>query len=239
MRGFVLWIVWGSLFSLSLKAQNAESSGWTASDSLKLKRMLQEQDGEVRIDRNMLDYIDFGQGVSGEQRMVTDKPWIEPDLSLPDIRNEEITPEMRQILTLTPYKASTPYNWDPVYQRKIKIDANTWRGDPFYKLRTTFRYSNRPYDPFAVGERRSLQDIEDTGQKYQMFYERANNRMVGNWATSSGGAAVSGLDFMVILTRDFWNPKARKRRARTLEVLQGYGDSVVAKLPVPVQELEK
>ena len=34
-----------------------------------------------------------------------------------------------------PYKANTRYNWDPIYQKKIKIDKNTWRGDPFYEIR--------------------------------------------------------------------------------------------------------
>jgi hypothetical protein len=33
------------------------------------------------------------------------------------------------------------------------------------------------------------------------------------------------MDFMAVFTRDFWDVKGRKRRARTLEVLKAYGDS--------------
>ena len=38
-----------------------------------------------------------------------------------------------------------------------------------------------------------------------------------------GGVKPSGLDFMQFFTKDFWNVSARKRRARTQEVLQDYG----------------
>ncbi len=41
----------------------------------------------------------------------------------------------------------------------------------------------------------------------------------------AGSAGVGGLDLMHVFTRDFLHPKARRRRARTLEVLRSYGDS--------------
>lgn len=55
--------------------------------------------------------------------------------------------------------------------------------------------------------------------------ERANNMAVGGWQGASGGG-ISGLDLMTPFTREFWNFKGRKRRARTLEVLKAYGDSI-------------
>ena len=36
---------------------------------------------------------------------------------------------------MSPYTATTPYDWDPVYQKKIRVTKNTWRGDLFYELR--------------------------------------------------------------------------------------------------------
>ena len=52
-----------------------------------------------------------------------------------------------------------------------------------------------------------------------------NNMAVGGWQGASGGG-ISGLDLMTPFTREFWNFKGRKRRARTLEVLKAYGDSI-------------
>ena len=48
---------------------------------------------------------------------------------------------------------------------------------------------------------------------------------VGSWQGASGGLGFSG-DFMAPFTKEFWNVKGRKRRARTLEVLKAYGDSI-------------
>lgn len=41
-----------------------------------------------------------------------------------------------------------------------------------------------------------------------------------------GAAKPSGLDFMGIFTKEFWNRKIKKRRAATLEALKAYGDSI-------------
>ena len=43
-----------------------------------------------------------------------------PDESLP-----EALPKPKVVLSLMPYKANTPYNWDPVFQKKIRMDKNT------------------------------------------------------------------------------------------------------------------
>ena len=43
-----------------------------------------------------------------------------------------------------------------------------------------------------------------------------------------GVSKPSGLDFMQIFTKEFWDRKTKKRRAATLEALRAYGDSITA-----------
>ena len=43
---------------------------------------------------------------------------------------------------------------------------------------------------------------------------------------------------MTPFTREFWNFKGRRRRARTLEVLKAYGDSTTVLIKHPVKELK-
>ena len=113
-------LVTGLLLSLVTLGVNAQ---WTAKDSLNLQRML-EGEGEVKLNREAIKLIDFGK-VIGAPGMSTAKSWMLPDESLPTI-----LPEKKKIvLTLYPYTANTRFDWDPVYQRKIKVDKNTWRGD--------------------------------------------------------------------------------------------------------------
>jgi hypothetical protein len=127
------------------------------------------------------------------------------------------------VLTLRPYTANTKYNWDPVYQKKITVNKNTWRSSPFYELTKLKIYTNWAKRPLDAGPRESVEQIEATGLRY-MVTERANNMAVGGWR-GVGGGGISG-DFMAPFTKDFWNIKGRKRRARTLEVLKTYGDSI-------------
>lgn len=89
-------------------------------------------------------------------------------------------PEKKVVLTLRPYTANTKYNWDPVYQKKITVNKNTWRGDPFYELTTRFIYSDWAKTPMDAGPRESIEQIEATGLRY-MVTERANNMAVGSW----------------------------------------------------------
>ena len=71
-----------------------------------------------------------------------------------------------------------------------------------------------------------MEQIEATGLRYRVT-ERANNIAVGGLQGANGGGT-SGLDLITPFTREFWNFKGRKRRARTLEVLKAYGDSTVS-----------
>ncbi|EKC53469.1 hypothetical protein OBE_12578 [human gut metagenome] len=147
--------------------------------------------------------------------------WMDFDNSLPVMPK---APEKKVVLTLRPYTANTKYNWDPIYQKKIKVDKDTWRGDEFYALKILMIPTNWAKHPFDAGPRETVEQIEATGLRYRVT-ERANNMAVGGWQGASGGG-ISGLDLMTPFTREFWNFKGRKRRARTLEVLKAYGDSI-------------
>ena len=169
----------------------------------------------------------------GKQQMSLERQWLDFNTTLPEIPN---TPKKKVILTLRPYTANTKYNWDPVYQKKIKIDKNTWRGAPFYELKMLRIYSDWAKTPLEKGIRKSIDEIEATGLRYRVT-ERANNMAVGSWQGASGGSGFSG-DFMTPFTKEFWNVKGRKRRARTLEVLRAYGDSTTVLIKEPVKAIK-
>ena len=215
---------------LCLTALFAYSQVWTAQDSLHLKKLL-ESDQELHLNMDAVKSIDFGTAV-GTPRMSEEKSWMMPDESLP-----EALPKPKVVLSLMPYKANTRYNWDPIYQKKIKIDKNTWRGDPFYEIRHQRSYSNWARNPMAKGVRKSLDEIQASGVRFRQLSERANGMMVntvvmdapiplfGGSGVYINGGTVGGLDLMAVFTKEFWNKKGRDNRARTLEVLRTYGDS--------------
>lgn len=191
---------------------------WTPQDSLHLRRFLRGE-GEVRLNPDVLKEIGIDSPL-GSPKEDMNKSWLEFDSSLPVMPQ---MPEKKVVLTLRPYTANTKYNWDPVYQKKITVNKNTWRSSPFYELTKLKIYTNWAKRPLDAGPRESVEQIEATGLRY-MVTERANNMAVGGWR-GVGGGGISG-DFMAPFTKDFWNIKGRKRRARTLEVLKTYGDSI-------------
>lgn len=191
---------------------------WTPQDSLHLRRFLSGE-GEVRLNPDVLKEIGIDSPL-GSPKEDMNKSWLEFDSSLPVMPQ---MPEKKVVLTLRPYTANTKYNWDPVYQKKITVNKNTWRSSPFYELTKLKIYTNWAKRPLDAGPRESVEQIEATGLRY-MVTERANNMAVGSWR-GVGGGGISG-DFMTPFTKDFWNIKGRKRRARTLEVLKTYGDSI-------------
>ncbi len=191
---------------------------WTPQDSLHLRRFLSGE-GEVRLNPDVLKEIGIDSPL-GSPKEDMNKSWLEFDSSLPVMPQ---MPEKKVVLTLRPYTANTKYNWDPVYQKKITVNKNTWRSSPFYELTKLKIYTNWAKRPLDAGPRESVEQIEATGLRY-MVTERANNMAVGGWR-GVGGGGISG-DFMAPFTKDFWNIKGRKRRARTLEVLKTYGDSI-------------
>lgn len=213
MKYFILFL--GLLFVVAFPLYAQE---WTPQDSLHLRRFLSGE-GEVRLNPDVLKEIGIDSPL-GSPKEDMNKSWSEFDSSLPVMPQ---MPEKKVVLTLRPYTANTKYNWDPVYQKKITVNKNTWRSSPFYELTKLKIYTNWAKRPLDAGPRESVEQIEATGLRY-MVTERANNMAVGSWR-GVGGGGISG-DFMAPFTKDFWNIKGRKRRARTLEVLKTYGDSI-------------
>ena len=207
------------------------AQNWTPQDSLRLRRLL-DGEGESKLNREGLKEMGV-QEPRGKQQLSLERQWLDFNTTLPEIPN---TPKKKVILTLRPYTANTKYNWDPVYQKKIKINKNTWRGDSFYELKMLRIYSDWAKTPLEKGIRKSIDEIEATGLRYRVT-ERANNMAVGSWQGASGGSGFSG-DFMTPFTKEFWNVKGRKRRARTLEVLRAYGDSTTVLIKEPVKAIK-
>lgn len=207
MSRYTIFVGLLCLAAFPLYAQN-----WTKEDSLRLHRLLR-QEGEIKLNPDALDELNR---VMGSPKVAEEKPWLEIDETLPAV--DGIHPRKIK-LTLFPYTANTPYNWDPVRQRKIDVDENTWRGDSFYELKTLTVYSNWAKSPLDAGPRESLEQIEATGLRYAPVGQ-AGSHMVYGW--SSVGRP-SGYSLMP--EKGFWKVKARKRRARTLEALRTYADS--------------
>lgn len=211
-----------SLFSLLVHAQLSQK------DSLELRRIL-SSDGEVKINKRVINEIDFG-SFSGKQEISESKSALDFDVSLP-----KVFPDRNKLkLTLRPYTAQTKFNYDPIYQKKIRVDADTWKtADNGVRMKLISTPSNWAKTIADPGIRGSLEEIEATGIRYNPLAERANNMAVGTWrnadGSSVGGATLSG-DFMAPFTKEFWDKKGRKRRARTLEVLQNYGDSITTQI---------
>ena len=226
MKYFILFL--GLLFVVAFPLYAQE---WTPQDSLHLRRFLSGE-GEVRLNPDVLKEIGIDSPL-GSPKEDMNKSWLEFDSSLPVMPQ---MPEKKVVLTLRPYTANTKYNWDPVYQKKITVNKNTWRSSPFYELTKLKIYTNWAKRPLDAGPRESVEQIEATGLRY-MVTERANNMAVGSWR-GVGGGGISG-DFMAPFTKDFWNIKGRKRRARTLEVLRTYGDSTTVLINRPIEQIAR
>lgn len=213
MKYVVLCLGLLSAAALPLCAQN-----WTSQDSLKLQELLKGK-GEIMLNPDALK--ELRSNMLGTPEVSSEKPRMEFDTTLPATLPGE--PKKSIKMTLRPYTALTRYDWDPVYQRKIKVGKNTWRGDPFYELKQLRIYTNWAKKPSDPGPRETVEQIEATGLRYQVT-ERANNMAVGGWQPVR--STPSNINLMTPFTRNFWNFKGRKRRARTLEVLKLYGDSI-------------
>ncbi len=200
-----------------------------------------EGDGEIRINPNVVKQIDFGSFV-GQPMMPTDKPASRYDETMPNTLQKG-----KVILTLQPYNGLTKFNYDPIYRIKTTVGPDTWRNDSLPRAIYLRWYTNWADHPFAGGSRKSLDEIEYSGLRYNPIGERANNQPVGTWQPTSsadrvnthmGGVTVGGLDFNRIFTKEFWNPSIDKRRQRTLEVLKSYGDSTTVGINEEIRKTE-
>lgn len=160
-----------------LLAQN-----WTPEDSLRLQQMLKNE-GEIRLNQEALRELEKSFG--GVQHSSEDKPWLEPNTTLPaDVYGRTVLKRRMPLLNL---------NDQSVYQSEV----DTATGTPGDSLR-------RPRRPSV----------------------RVDNLLRGIQMKSAGMPAPTGMDFMQIFTKEFWNPKIKKRRAQTLKALKMYGDSI-------------
>ena len=96
--------------TLCLTALLVHAQEWTKEDSLRLRKLL-DSDQELNLNQDAVRQIDFGSAV-GTPRMSVEKKWMLPDESLP-----EALPKPKVVLSLMPYKANTPCNWDPVFHK--------------------------------------------------------------------------------------------------------------------------
>lgn len=220
----------GLAMCLFLFVHIASAQEWTPQDSLKLDRILHDEE-ELHLNRNAIEQIDLGSGIIGGPMISTQKQWLLPDETLPTALPNELSLDKRQYLTLRPYTGSTPYDWDPIRQKKINVNKDTWRNDPFYHFKTQFIYSNWAKTPLDKGVRNSIEEIEASGLRYNPLANRSANAILGGWQKTSGP---TGLDLMTPFTKDFWNRNGRKRRIRTLEVLSQYGDSATTQENSPI-----
>ena len=178
-------------------------------------------------------------------KMSKERPGLRLDETLPQVLEKK-----KVVLTLRPYTANTKYNWDPIYQKKIRVDADTWRGDPFVELYQTVP-SNWAKNVYDKGIRSSYEEIRSSGLRHNLFGERANGMMVntvvmdapiplfGGSGVYINGGTVGGLDLMAVFTKEFWNKKGRDNRARTLEVLRTYGDSTTVLINKPIEQIAR
>ena len=212
--------------TLCLTALLVHAQEWTKEDSLRLRKLL-DSDQELNLNQDAVRQIDFGSAV-GTPRMSVEKKWMLPDESLP-----EALPKPKVVLSLMPYKANTPYNWDPVFQKKIRMDSNWAR------------------NPMAGGVRKSLEEIRASGVRFRQLSERANGMMVNSVVMDSpiplfggsgvyiNGGTIGGLDLMAVFTKNFWDKKGKERRERTLEVLRTYGDSTTVLINRPIEQIAR
>lgn len=217
-------LLWGSLtcFSLLVRAQH-----WSVQDSINLKRLLNGSE-ELNLNKKSIRQIDFGDHPM-EQKQSVEKDWLLPDETLPTA-----LPKAKVTLTLHPYTAQTRYDWDPVYQRKINVTHRTWQegssADLWAKLNPAKwkeRLRNGELDFKLLSERAHM-----TIPSSPVFNQK-NRLALGHEGYFTGGA-ITGLDLMLLFTKDFWDVKGRERRERTLELLKTYGDSTTVSINRPI-----
>ena len=182
---------------------------WTAQDSLHLKRLL-EDERELELNPEAVKAIDLG-GANETPHVYEGKQWLYFDETLPSVST---TPK-KIIYTLMPYTPTTPHDWDPILQRKIRREEY---GKPL-KL--------------SMEKMESLSVKNVKGMHYYMFRERANGTMIHSMAIDNSipvgkngayvnAGIVGGLDLMRVFTKDFWDFKGRETRRNTQNVLNFY-----------------
>lgn len=212
---------------------------WTKQDSINLQRLLTGEK-EIKLNPGVRNMIDFGKE-SNVPLSPKQNPGLKYDETLP-----AVYPDKQKVkLTLNPYSIYTPHNYDPIHQKVIKPDVLSEHMKPYTNWARTWR---------DASPRRSREEIEATGVRYNIMGNRLNNKYVNTYSftqtagsiplgggvtvtTTGSGSAIGGLDLMKPFTKEFWDRKGTERRERTLEVLQAYGDSTTSLIPEEVYKL--
>lgn len=192
---------------------------------------------EIKLNLKAVKMISFDV-FANDPLFNNEKLTLKPDETLP-----EVFPEKKKDLSLTlrPYTPDKKFYYDPIYKTRQSIpDSLIGRKKAF---RDRYFYSNWAKNWQDGKVRKSREEIEAAGVRYVLGQERLGNRHVPSYtispfngggislgggkymSTTASGSTISGLDLMGAFTKEYWNVKGRKRRARTLEVLKHYGDS--------------
>ncbi|MCK9159478.1 MAG: DUF4858 domain-containing protein [Bacteroidaceae bacterium] len=222
--------------SLSVSA-NAQ---WTVKDSLNIQRIMKSGE-ELKLNEKVIKQIDFG-GMVGNPGIFREKRTNLFDETLPSA-----LPKAKVVLTLSPYKMSTRYDWDPVYQKKILIDKHTWQEN----ISGPLIPSNWAKTPMEGGVRKSYEEIRTSGVNFSILSERANGVYVNSVVMNPScgirigksvyisGSTIGGMDLMAIFEKKFWDRRGANTRERTLEVLKSYGDSTIVMINQPIMQMSQ
>jgi hypothetical protein len=198
---------------------------WTKKDSLNLNRILNSKK-EIRLNSNAINSIDFGRGVvKVSLTSILENPALKYDETLPAVYPDK--PGIKPALNLyTPVSLRNHSIYQQMTGTNNKFDflvkptnwAHTWQDAKF---------------------RNSREEIEATGVHYNIMGERANNRAIYTFTPVANGISLGNdMDLMKPFTKEFWDRKGKARRARTLEVLEPYGDSTTVLIREAVYKLK-
>lgn len=209
---------WFSTVALSLSlALGAYAQEWTAEDSLRLKRLLENEE-ELKLNPKAVEAIDFG-GVSVEApHMSMNKPWLSFDTTLPQVGPKR--PKLS--LFLRPYSPDLIHDWETTFR--------------FYRDKLDFgQYNTLPEtvtDTVEEGVSRPRLFLRMMARRAQLMND--GRISIGKKGVYIENGTIGGLDLMAMFTKDFWNRKDERNRLRTLEVLKYYGDSTTVWINHPV-----
>lgn len=187
-------LVFLSVITTTIKAQ------WIRKDSLEPNQGLRNE-GNIRINPNEIKNIQFSSDIINRPINKFFNSNIAIDETLP-LKKKKV------VLTLTPYKPTTPYNWDPIFHCNIIQVHNHW--EPIISP-AHFTDQARAVD-MAKTVVNALPDL--------------NGIKLSRSGAYINGTTIGGLDLMFLFEKRFLDRKGEARRARTLELLKQYSDTL-------------
>lgn len=181
------------LLLLSLGMAHTAYSQWTKQDSLNLKRILDGKE-ELRLNKKTVRDVDFG-GVNDTLRASTHKSWMQPDETLPTVPYEPINEE--------PDTLGAEARPAEVSGAKITIEEMNIKLPKIEGI------------PLGRGVRLSKVTVT-------RVTDLTNPRSAGSSRSFLVKIGFSGLDFMSVFTRKFWERKERQNSQQTRQVLKSY-----------------